>query len=432
MQSTLTVEASWLTGLQFLVSTGILLLTLGALSYVINAPAKRNFGVSTMQAIPLFFGQWLQGKQDLEDFLGEFGDRVRTLFGAVVFRRAHDKKIKAFFFVPHLHFGPFGTLGGSEFPAKIFEAFEKRYRVPSFTFHPLVTHDVNPLHASQFSDVEKTFESLIRKPKTWHKKGFLDFAARRENQVAAFGFGDDAFISISRAPFSTEDFDLSAGFILRSIAQKCFGEALVVDRHNAITNGDMFDVGSPEFERFEQAVGALKQKPKEPLNLGVAHDDLADIPREKGIGRAGLNVAVLSFGNKKECVVLIDGNNALPGFRKAVQDRLKKFGFSFVDLFTTDTHSVNTIGGIHNPLGAHTPPDLLDRIENATRLALSDLEPVEAAMATTRASLSVLGINRQTELVSTVNAIVSIAKILAPVALIISFLLVFFALVLVK
>ncbi len=432
VESAYLVEPTFLTAVKFLVSSGILLLALAALFYVINAPAKRNFGVTTLQAIPLFFAQWLQGKQDLEDFLGEFGDNVRTLFGMIVFRRKKDRTLKALFFAPHIHFGPFGSLGGSEFPAKLKESYSSRHNATIFAFHCLVTHDVNPLHARQFEQVEKIYDRMLSRAEGFVSTGSLSQARRRENRVSAMAFGKSALFSITRAPYSTEDFDLSAGFVLRSLALKNFDDALIVDRHNAITNGDMFDVGSPEFERFEETIGSLGPGKTGALSLGTASDGLENATGPQGIGKGGLNVAVLGFGKKRACIILVDGNNALPEFREKVLARVGKYGFDFVDLFTTDTHAVNTIGGIHNPLGAHTPPDLLDRIDAAVAAAVKNVEPVEAAFMTERADVSVLGMKRQTELVSTVNAIVSVAKILAPAALVVSFLLVILALLWVK
>ncbi|MBI5037013.1 DUF2070 family protein [Candidatus Micrarchaeota archaeon] len=432
MEAVFFVEPNVLTILKFLVSSAVLLIAMGALFYVINAPAKRNFGVSTIQALTLFFGQWLQGKNDLEDFLGEFGDEVRTLFGAVIFRRKKDKTLKALFFVPHLHYGPFGNLGGSAFPAMLERKFSEKYGATVFTFHPLVTHDLNPLHASQFAQLEQVFDGMVQKASGFSATGFLSHTARHENQASVFGFGKKAFFSITRAPYSTEDYDLAAGWILRALAMKHYDDALVVDRHNSITDGDMFDVGSEVFENFENAVASLGPQKNEPLSLGTAEDKLEECTLLQGIGKAGMKVAVIGFGKKKACMVVIDANNALPEFRQTLLNRLAKHNFAFVDIFTTDTHSVNTIGGIHNPLGARTPDWLVGRIEETVSRALKNMEPIEAALETKRARFSVLGIKRQTELVSTVNSIVATAKILAPIILILSFALVFLAFWLVK
>lgn len=414
--------------LQFVLSAGILLLALGALVYVLNAPSERNFGVSTTEALALFFAQWVHGERGLEDFFGGFGQSVRTWIGAVAFRRK-DGKLKAAFLVPSIHYGPFGNLGSSRLPALFSDRFRAAFSAEAFTFHGLVNHDMNLVHSAQGEKVARAFEDLVRSAKSYSSNGFLDQRRAGENQVAALGFGKNAWISLTRAPHSTEDFDLAAGMALRNLALRRFDDALVVDRHNSLTNGEMFDVGSDVYHRYVDAVQALDVQPGGALRLGVAADALPAYSIPEGIGGAGLKVAVLALGRKTACIVLVDGNNALPEFRAEVLQRLKTFRFDLVDLYTSDTHSVNTIGGIHNPVGARLDREvLLDRIESAVRLALEDLEPVKAAMATQRIDVSVLGVQRQAELLSTINAIVSVAKIVAPLVFIISLGLVLLAL----
>jgi len=277
--------------------------------------------------------------------------------------------------------------------------------------------------------VARAFEDLVRSAKGFSAQGFLDQRRVGENQVAALGFGRNAWISLTRAPHSTEDFDLAAGLALRNLALRRFDDALVVDRHNSLTNGEMFDVGSEVYHRYVDAVQALDVRPGGVLRLGVASDALPEFSVQNGIGGAGLKVAVLAFGKKSACIVLVDGNNALPDFRAELLERLKAFRFDFVDLYTSDTHSVNTIGGIHNPVGARLDRHaLLDRVELAVQNALNDSEPVKAAVATRRIDVSVLGVQRQAELLSTINAIVSVAKVVAPLVFIISLGLVLLAL----
>lgn len=426
-ESSLPLDVSFVTLFKFAVASGILLLTLGALFYVVNAPSRRNFGVSTMQALTLFFAQWIQGDKGLEDFLGRFGEEVTTFVGAVGFKEKSGK-FKAVFLVPHVHFGPFGNLGGSAFPAVLSKRLQKKFGAETFVFHPLVTHDLNPVHSNQAALLGRKCVALVSSMKSFSRTGFLAENRVRENQVAVMGFGKKAFFSITRAPFSTEDFELAAGLALRNLALKNFDDALVVDRHNSLTDGEMFDVGSDVFYGYADAVSALEPRPGGFLSLGVASDGLSDFSLEQGIGGGGLKVAVLGFGKKRACVVWVDANNILPSFRDAVRASLKGFDFDFVDVFTSDTHSVNAVGGIHNPLGAHPRhAELLDRISRCVQEAVADVEPVSAQLSCKRISLSVLGIQRQAELVSTVNAIVSVAKIVAPVMFFLALVLVLFA-----
>ena len=235
-EAALPVDVSVLTLIKFVLSAGILLLALAALLYILNAPSKRNFGVSTTDALALFFQQWIHGEKGLEDFLSGFGQEVQTWLGAVAFKR-RDGSLKAAFLVPHVHYGPFGNLGSSRIPAELSDHFKKRLGAEAFVFHGLVNHDMNLVHSAQIDAVALQFEKMVRSAGGYSAKGFLDARRVEENHVAALGFGRNAFLSLTRAPYSTEDFDLSAGLALRNLALSRFDNALVVDRHNSLTNG---------------------------------------------------------------------------------------------------------------------------------------------------------------------------------------------------
>ncbi len=426
-QSVLPLDVSAVTLVRFAVSTGILLLALGALFYVINAPSRRNFGVPTMTALSLFFAQWIQGDKGLEDFLARFGEKLTTWIGLVSFRTKKGK-LKSLFLVPHVHYGPFGNLGGSALPAYLSLHFQKKTGANTFVFHPMVTHDMNPVHSGQSHQFARVFESLLASAPKGASRGFMSKTRVGEVGMAACGFGKNAFLTFTRAPHSTEDFDLAAGLALRNLALRRFDDALVVDRHNSLTDGAMYDVGSDVYNRYVDAILGLAPGKAASLSLGTASDSLADFTVAQGIGGGGLKAAVFGFGKKRACIVWVDGNNATPDFRDKVRARLSRLRFDFVDLFTTDTHAVNTIGGIHNPVGANLDADLLlNRIEKVVLQAERDVEPVSAAFSTRRISVSVLGIQRQSQLVSTINAIVSVAKIAAPVMFLLSLVLVLLA-----
>jgi len=57
---------------------------------------------------------------------------------------------------------------------------------------------------------------------------------------------------------------------------------------------------------------------------------------------------------------------------------------------------------------------LIPRIRQAVEQALGDSEPCKAGFAVKRTELEVLGARRSSELLSTVNSVVAVLKILAP------------------
>jgi putative membrane protein len=407
--------------LRFLVASVILLLALWSLYYVINAPAKRNFGVNAVQAAALFFAQATTGSQDLEHVLEGLGETVKTYLGAVAFRKKGSRRMKAVLLVPYVHYGPFGNLGGSEFPAILGRRLGKKLGCPAVAFHATAFHDFNPVHANSAEPILRTYERALTGLRDYSSDSAFLQARAGTGQAFGLAVGDSAFLTLSRAPECTEDVEFSAGLALRNLARaNGFREAVVCDRHNCYRPGKMmFYVGSEEFADYEEAVDKLAPPRKTaPLRMGVAHDPLADFTTVQGIGAAGLHALAFESGGKRACLLVLDANNVLPDFRSQILRELGPFGFDFVDIATTDTHSVNQLNGVENPLGAHpSAPKLLPRFIRAAKKALDDLEAVEAGVVMEPTKLQVLGAGRAGELLTTVNAIVSIAKILAPIVL---------------
>jgi predicted neutral ceramidase superfamily lipid hydrolase len=73
---------------------------------------------------------------------------------------------------------------------------------------------------------------------------------------------------------------------------------------------------------------------------------------------------------------------------------------------------------VENPLGDHpNAQTIIPRAIDAVRAAVADLETVEATTLMVPHELDVLGTGRASEMLSTINAVVSIAKIAAPLIL---------------
>ncbi|VVB66933.1 Uncharacterised protein [Candidatus Norongarragalina meridionalis] len=419
----LDVGSPLLAFVKILLAAGVFLSALWAISYVINAPAKKNFGISTVEAVVLFFSHWSRGGKGLEEVLAEFGEEVETTIGAITFRRkggANDGSIKSVFVVPYVHFGPFGNLGGSEFPALISKDVETRLGAPTLVFHGTVNHDFNPVYSSSESLLTNAVVSMARREK--RAEGRAAFVSDESGRVAGISFGTDGFLTLSLAPEGTEDINLAIGHALRYKAQAVgFGHALLADRHNSCTDGTLLEIGSPAYYKFEDAISSLSPPPQasqKPFKLGISSATLP-FTREQGVGAMGLRVAVFEIGGKRGCYVLVDANNALPALRSRVLSLIKRHGFDYGDLMTTDSHSVNTLSGVTNPLGLRTDQTrLLAAIDAAIHRAAEDAEPCTASFAEQRVRLQVFGANRQSELITAINSTVSVAKIVAPFVLI--------------
>lgn len=426
------IQSPVLFAIQFVVASGILLLAMWSLMVIINAPVKRNFGISAIEASALFFAQWMKGGKGLEEILAEVGTLVETEVGVVGFRRK-DGTFKASFVVPLVHFGPVGTLGGSEYPALICAELTKQLGGTHFIFHGTVTHDFNPVFSSSHVHIAQKAAELLGEVKGYSQEATAWESKDGKTRVFMLSIGKDnqAFAALTRAPYKTDDINISLGFSVRNlILSKGFSHAIVVDMHNSSGKDLDMSAGGSAYYELEDSIRDLTVQAKGKLQLGVAFDALSDFTAAQGIGKAGLRVAAFKIGRKSFCIVLVDANNAHPTFRMHVLEALAPMGFDFVDVFTTDSHAVNVVGGVHNPLGCSVSShQLVHRISNAVRRAVADLEPVSAKSSSTRIKIHVLGANRTSEMVSTISSVIAILRIIGPVILVLSLVLAFISLV---
>ena len=429
--SLIEINSPVLFALQFVVASAIMLFAMWVMMVLVNAPVRRSFGISAIQASALFFAQWVKGGKGLEEILAEVGDLVETEVGVVGFK--NKEGFKASFIVPLVHYGPVGNLGGSEYPFLISSEMQRNMGGTHFVFHGTVTHDFNPVFSSSHVHISQTAMALLS-----DKSGYSDNATIWESKdgktklfLLGIGKQKQAFTALTRAPYKTDDINLALGFSIRNlILSKGFSQAIVVDMHNSSGTDCDMTAGSSAYYELEDSIRDLAKKSEGKLRMGVAFDSLSEFSLAQGIGKAGLKVAVFEVGKKKHCIILIDANNAHPTFRMHILESLAPLGFDFVDIFTTDSHAVNVIGGVHNPLGnCVTSHQLVHRITAAAKRAVADLEPVSARAESARIKIHILGANRTSELVSTINAVVAIMRILGPIILVASLALAFLALI---
>ncbi|MFH1285930.1 MAG: DUF2070 family protein [Candidatus Micrarchaeota archaeon] len=390
---------------------------------LINAPMRRTFGISSVDAVSSFLAQWTSRSKGLEDMFETVGEDIKTMVGVLSFKSDKSTAPKAIFVVPHVHYGPFGNLGGSEFPYLISSAFEKQ-GTATFVFHGTATHDFNPVSSSDVEIINKACSEILHEIKYEKANASLLTAKHESCKVQVLKVNDYALITLSRAPLTTEDVDFSLGLALRNYSlSKGLREALVVDAHNAETGEiSRIESGNPLGFDYMDALGeAFAQKSvSKKLKLGVAQNPLSEFGARVGIGRNGLKVAVISL-DKVYALVLLDANGIVPAFRREIIDAVLKQGWADAcEVFTTDTHSVNAVNGVLNPIGQVRRDELLARVVECAEKAKQNIEDVEAGIGVKTIPMRVFGAKQSSELIGTVNAIVAIARIAVPLILIAS------------
>lgn len=405
----------------------VLLAALYVLFYVVSAPMKKNLGVSGLDALSMFSSQWLYGEKDLEEAFDWLGEEAETLVWVGSFE---GRKNNALFVVPYMHFGPFGNLGGSEFTWMISEALSppqpgwmgKKREV--FVFHGTATHDFNPVSSSEIGKVVGACQRVLRSLRPSAAK--MDFSSCRVGTVRAqaYRINDSAFVSYSRAPRTTEDVSLGLGLALMENAKRACRSVCVVDEHNAET-GDIssVEVGNPiGFEMLEATSRLFDSKARlSRFRFGCAS---GQVPLDT-IGKNGIKLSLFSRGKKMDAILLMDSNGIVPHFRSELIDLLSTLGgeagFSCKgEVMTTDTHQINAVRGVLNPVGSERRGDIMMAVRRLFYEAAGRMEEVKFDSGSERFRLKVFGPGQSAEIASTINAVVAILRFALPLLLVAS------------
>jgi len=243
-------------------------------------------------------------------------------------------------------------------------------------------------------------------------------------------FGKTAFIGLTRAPRTTEDIDFALGMAIGERARALGVQTpIICDAHNA-EKGEITRVDSGDpigFEYMDATADAVsKAYGSGPVQMGTASDTF-DGFEPAGIGANGLRCAAFSFGKKKYLVLLFDANGILPSFRRELLGAVSEASGFLAEAYTTDTHSINLVRGVLNPLGSSRNDEVRKRVLTCARNAIANMEKVSVGSAVERFRIKVIGPRQSSEFIGTVNSIVAIAKIAIPAMLIATVLLVLWA-----
>lgn len=400
---------------KFYLAALILMAALYVFFFIINAPMKRSFGIASTDAIALFTAQWLYQSKEIEKTFAKMGEKAKTLVGLLAFKREKDTVL---FVVPYVHFGPFGNLGGSEFSALIPDALAQTHNAKTFVFHGTVTHDLNPISSEEIKPLVGACNEAMREARFKDSTCSLSVGHFEECRAELLRIGKCNFIGLTRAPHVTEDINFGVGLALMSEAERNGGIAIATDQHNCET-GEVtsFEPGDEVSYNYINAVKNslnLRSVPQS-LQLGISQISVDS----KLIGNAGIKLAAFS-SSPIYLIAVLDCNGITPSFREKIIQELEMLGKNqrkklHVAVFTTDTHKVNMVRGVLNPLGEDAV--VLQAVKSAAQNALDDMQPAKFYATKKWFETQVFGAKQSIEIVSTINSIIAVAKIVAPLLL---------------
>ena len=381
------------------------------LIYILLSPVKRNFSVSGFDALSGFVGQWYFGSDDLEDLFDQVGIDSKIPLGVMNFKL--DKVYS--FVVPYIHFGPFGSLGGSDAPGYISSMMENRVMV----LHSTATHDLNPTNRNEIVKIANKAKESINGKFSDAKGAFIE-AGYGNARIHGLVINDSVLVSLTRAPYVTEDIDISVGCLIMEKLKKKFKNVIVADEHNSSAEKiTSFEFISEEANEYMKAADALLAKDFQLSKIEAGFEQLK--PNLKTMGSNGIWLALFRIGERKVAYVTIDGNGIARESKERLEKEMESIGITPI-IMTTDSHEKNAVSGVVNEVALDN--EMITDIIG--KLSVMKTAQFSANSSVQETEMKVLGPKQSIEIVSTVNSIVAMAKFMVPIAvlLIILFLLI--------
>ena len=359
--------------------------------YIMDSPAKKALRISGVDIVTAMVNQWMYDiTKDVEVFNGT-GVKRDVTTDLIVLRG--KKGIKAVFANPDIHYGPFYEIGGGIATEYLGRKIEEATGAAPFIMHGAVSIEDNPVSTRQIYGLSS---SIVQQLSSLHPSSFRNASGAvysgsdKPCRAIGIAIGDSCILSLSKAPTVTEDIAKSVGRSLAASASGRFRNVVLVDAHNSRTESSSEEELRgiyPESKYVAKYGNAIKRMCSQKagrsgLRFGAYAERLSPRLDRKDLGTGYTSVAVFQFGSgRRFCMVYFDANNMLPGLREEIIGHInEKFGAD-AEVYTTDTHSVNTIAlPASNVLGRETKAqELIPILDGMIAQAVGSMESVKYA-----------------------------------------------------
>jgi putative membrane protein len=388
-------------------------ITVGVFAYVkvIEAPIRQAFGFSIFDLISSFFDHLTSDSLSMERFFQTIGQSVTVPAGHLLFRDAETGKPRGMVIVPYVHPGPLGNLGASNV-TRMLDQRLSRDTGCLLVLHGTSTHDLNPTSAQETEKLAGAARTVLSEEVEGEgtSSRFVRVSSGSA-KVCGQMIGGRLFAVNTFSPGPTEDVELGLGLAAMEAGRQAGSkEVVLADAHNCFTEeARSIHAGNPLGYDLIRGVSELSKRlsgsKTYPMKVGFGTRDRDD----ESVGPLGIRVCVVEIGSQRVAYVVIDGNNLAAGMREKLMEGLS----SLVDeseIMTSDNHSVNLVLEGYNPVGPSVE-GLLEDVLGAARDAMNGLAPCTARIDLRMIrNISVFGPGKISEIVTTINSMISMGK----------------------
>ena len=411
----------------------VFLLISYAVIFLVDRPYRKNYKFHSFDAFAQMLQNWLFDASANAPFGGAKFGKYDDIDCDTIALRKRNGKIKAVIFAPNIHFGPSGTIGGSDFPHLLERHVNSIYGVPAFIMHRPVNMDNNPISSAQYRHVRAALDDGVANGKK--SDGAMSYSVSKVGHanVSKIGIGRVSLVMFTRAPRITEDFDPSVSLLLREMIEISSYPAVLVDAHNSRferapaqeLNGVRF--GSEYANEYIAAVkrlGGPTHKSRS-VRIGVASTDIYErLGKPDDLAEGKMNVIAFNFNGLTRALICINGNNIMPSARAHIIAKVEKACKVSCEICTTDTHAVNSLGSeVDNVVGSKTDKEILSGLAvKAVRAALADVETVVPYYRrSVMKRFRIWGPNSMDGIIATARAVYGFLRVAIPLLIMLGF-----------
>jgi putative membrane protein len=360
----------------------------------------RTLGVSPLLVFRAFLRDWLDMDfSRFENYLEVFGVKSSVNLSVLSFRSKASLKTKGTLVVPDFHPGPFLNIGSSALPYMIKRVVESTVGGVAAVVHGVSGHERN-LVSQQESEkvIEKIQSMLIQTPSGSGVSPVFRSIAGSATATCQV-FDKSALVTMTTAPYDTEDIDFEVGELLRKSASPLFKGLAIVDAHNSLGQETLMsqDKLNDLAQSAKLAIGSANGAKLRSASVGVAYTILEEVSLKEGMGPGGIVVFWIRVGGEFYAYVIFDSNNMASGLRERILTTLREMGAADAEVMTSDTHMVNGIASTglgYYPIGTATDPEVIvSSVRRAADEAIKNVEPVEASLNCSEVQVKTLGLS---------------------------------------
>lgn len=411
----------------------IFVITTYVIVYFIDSPIKKSLGYSGLDFFTQIIQNWLFNTNITITPSPQTSKSYDINSDSILFTDLKGSK-KGVFFIPDIHYGPMGTVGSSNFPYMLEKYSNMRYKSNTTIMHPTVSDDHNVLSSDEYYKVKNSFDQGIQnalKSKGCKKMEFY-YAKYKNSQVNLIKFDSFGIATFTRAPRVTEDVTPAACTLFKQQLEKYVKNPITIDAHNSrYETAPKEELAAVKYNSriakdYLNAIKNLKLIHKGKLRFGsYSFNPQKIIKCGVDIAPGNINISIFDFGKFKYCMIYFNANNIKPSFRDLIIDHIKKKYNMSAEIYSTDTHFVNSLNlTASNVLGSKTrySKSFQNMIDEGIDKALNNISECEVHHSSVEIkNIKIWGANGRERIVTTLNSMVSTAKIAVPIIIIFGF-----------